>query len=856
METTKLIDQLLCDETGHGGVATNEQAGYAHTAVPAQDREAEFGSKPPPKERTAKSQTQSSVNAVCEICKKELKYASSLKSHRLTHTGEHPFPCHLCEKRFTQASSLKTHLALHSDERKYKCNVCDMAFKQMVTYKTHMMRHTGNYKVECEVCHKKFRGQSSLKAHMWHHGENKKYSCKMCEKGFVTNTYLKMHEEKHTNEALSCEFCSRRFYTRERLEKHKKTHDPDMPYRCSVCNKKFKDKSDMKQHRITHREKKFPCAICNLKFISKAAVTAHIMIHTGERPYSCEMCKRRFRFNRSLKLHVMDHSGPESWPHECETCHQKFKTNERLKYHMYTHTGGSAFTCKTCGMGYADLRRLEDHMLIHDKNELTCKVCSRQFQDKELFVSHGLEHPPVDLNESQYWAMLNTQDQQFTEAAFINSKGYMCHVCDIIFPSIQLLKYHLPDHAADKPFMCLLCKKQLSSRKTLRAHMTVHSGSRYKCCICQKTFLTNLDLIKHMKSHYPARSQLKFKCTECGKCMKSRHGLVKHREHCISSMAKKQAERKQFRCGWCHSTFGDEEKLKIHMSSCNKNMLLVGKQSFHCVNCNQVILGDPSSLLQHQQFHKKTGSVTCNVCHGEFWPALPSQPQQDSAADKAPRANFVFKFLSDGTIQQHAVLHNKTILGDQYILVHSEQKDGKQVSYPPTVKSSVLQLNVQDDGQKAVNKEQDIAAQTKSATKIDHCAKTEQNTTSTKKSEQIKNQEEKRDGRDVPEQLDEQNVKEINGNEKVNTKVDKAGESEHTVTIKSQPINDKFIANNEIKSNDCMQKDSIANGARVGTVKAVTAIPVEKEETSAVSVLMSLINKSRSAMENKGQKKF
>ena len=141
------------------------------------------------------------------------------------------------------------------------------------------------------------------------------------------------------------------------------------------------------------------------------------------------------------------------------------------------------------------------------------------------------------------------------------------------------------------------------------------------------------------------------------------------------------------------------------MSACNKNMPLVGKQSFHCVNCNQVILGDPASLLVHQHFHKKTGSITCNICQGEFWPALPSDPQQASAAVKAPGANFLFKFLPDGTIQQHAVLHNKTILGDQYILIHSEQKDGKQVSYPPTIKSAVLQLNVQNGEQKTANKD-------------------------------------------------------------------------------------------------------------------------------------------------------
>ena len=280
----------------------------------------------------------------------------------------------------------------------------------------------------------------------------------------------------------------------------------------------------------------------------------------------------------------------------------------------------------------------------------------------------------------------------------------------------------------------------------------------------------------------------------------------------------------------------------------------MGKQSFHCVNCNQVIRGDPSSLLVHQFFHKKTGSITCNICQGEFWPTLPGDVQQVTEGVQALGTNFVFKFLPDGTIQQHAVMHNKTILGDQYILVHSEQKDGKQVSYPPTVKSAVLPIIAQNGEQIVANKETGLNANNtgnkESGLDANNKAKKEPDLDTTEEANKLPNSE-----------AEEKRVSNTDSGceltDEQNQKVSKSSNNGKSIdqVVKNLMSKNENSANNVRKSQSNGTKQFTGPMAdNVSSVRSVTAIPTERDDKSAVSVLLGLVNQSRTAMGSKSQK--
>ncbi|MPC28759.1 Zinc finger protein 726 [Portunus trituberculatus] len=90
----------------------------------------------------------------CEVCAKLFPRKSSLKTHRLVHSGEKRFECDECGSRFTRKSSLTTHRFTHTGEKKFECEECGSLFTRKSSLNIHRLAHRGEKKFECDKCGK------------------------------------------------------------------------------------------------------------------------------------------------------------------------------------------------------------------------------------------------------------------------------------------------------------------------------------------------------------------------------------------------------------------------------------------------------------------------------------------------------------------------------------------------------------------------------------------------------------------------------------------------------------------------------------------------------------------------------
>ena len=393
------------------------------------------------------------------------------------------------------------------------------------------------------------------------------------------------------------------------MEKMKNKKHIKLTYKCESCGKSFFTAQNLKIH-IGHSHKSnqnYKCESCDKSFFKEQKLKLHIyIVHEGKTASKCELCGKMFLIEVSLKRHIkLAHEG--NAPCQCELCGKSFLKARRLKLHLQKVHESYSYKCEKCDNTFSSLKSLKMHNRIDHGGNYKCEFCAQYFINEmgmNVHIAHVHKGHKNYINarkqRKQKHLLRNPQNTASKE-----EKKHKCNICNKYFIRQWYLTKHIESiHEGLKQYKCEYCEKSYGQSSELTYHNSRwhNIGEKFKCEFesCNNEFLKRTDLRYHIKRYHGYL----FKCQQCDReCLEkrelNRHILKDHKVKCESC---------------------DKSYTISYINKHNSKVVYeAGKAKFKCQSCSY---GEGKLQCKScDKFYSKTHMVTsfkCKYCANDI----------------------------------------------------------------------------------------------------------------------------------------------------------------------------------------------------------------------------------------------